>query len=172
MIPFMARRPGIALLRTVAREVAAALDRGDIPRGTRARARDLLLRAWQAAEARGADAPAPDTIRDLSRRLDALLAARTPPASDGMPRLRLPAVRSLRAQRDPPLLARVHAQARATDALVERTRVMVDKAVAAAAAAERRGVPPAPRTRPAGRADLELVRGDAEPAPRPGRRRS
>jgi hypothetical protein len=163
-------RPEITLLATVAQELAEALERGDVPRPQRAVARTLLLRAWQATES---DAP-PSTTRDvadLTRRVDMMLVGAKPPP-ESMPRLRLSAPATMRVERDPPLVARVHARSHATDALVERTRLMVEKAVAAAAPVGR-GRPAEARTEGARTRDddLELVRGDAEPMSGARRRR-
>lgn len=166
----MDRRPEILLLATVAQELASALDRGDVPRSRRAAARTLLMRAWQATES---DAPPPATrdVADLTRSIDAMLVGANPP-TESMPRLRMPSPSPLRVERDPPLVARVHARSLATDALVERTRLMVEKAVAAAAPVGR-GRPAEARTEGARNRDddLELVRGDAEPMSGARRRR-
>ena len=161
--------PEITLLATVAQELAAALERGDVPRPRRPMARSLLLRAWQATESddpldRGAD------VSELTRRIDTMLVESAPPP-EAMPRLRLPPPSPLRLERDPPLVARIHARTHATDALVERTRLMVEKAVAAAAPVGRGRPAEAREDRARTRDDdLELVRGDAEPMPGARRR--
>ncbi len=167
----MSRRPEITLLRTVARELAAALECGTIPKPQRAGARALVLRAWQASEARGADTAPLATVADLTRRIDALVAG-SAPTPDAMRQIRLPAPVRICAELDPPLLARVQARIHATEALVERTRLMVERAVAAEDAANRVTRSGTGSDRGKSREDLELVRGDSEPAPGTRRQRT
>jgi len=157
-------RAALDLLAEVAADLAARVEDPAWTREARAEARRLLMAAWlvQSRPARGAGSIR--TALDAARRMDCLIAAAALPV---MP----PPARPRRAVRWPVsvrprwtgLVRRIDAFERSVDALVRRTRRMVEHAEAAAGASPVRPAPGGPPPgADAGREAFELVWGETE----------
>lgn len=153
------------LLDLVARDLAAVLDRGLLPRTLRPEARRLLMAAWLALKGPRRVAERKSAVT-LARRLDGLVAIA---ATDGVPAPspgpgpdRLGIADRLLASARSPLQQRIAALEGSIDALARRTRRMVEHAEATAgregARAPVAGSPPPD----GGRQSMELVWGDAD----------
>jgi len=139
------------LLSRASHDLAGALEDGAVPRSACSMARRMLMDAWLLlSEPRGTDVDERRALR-LARSMDGLLAQR------------LSVAQNLRTASDGCIVSRIDRMEKSVGDLLRRTRSMVNKAEQSA------GISVVPVTRnvdssgeQGGKAELELVRGDAQ----------
>lgn len=163
----------LGVLAEAARELSDLIEAGRVGRERRQEARRLLMEAWLALEATGRDRPDIESLRELLRSVDRLVADsnHSPRAgrSEGLLRVspRLTLMEIQRGAVEPTggrgAVARILALERTAADLLRRTDFMVEQAVKTLKQQGlARSAPSRGSAVPGGREDLELVWGETE----------